>query len=197
MLYDANAATARLKSFPNRTYKSLMCCSSTWRVLHELRASSSCFVDTSRRVTADSTAGYRGRCIRQDWMLICEDDKTESNSHAPSRCLFHYLGRCRGHSLTRQLTKWTDCRILTGDFDRSLLKAPPTSRRTLGIQLEEQVLVQCNQDGADGVVGKTISFLSESAVHHTDQREWTVRHEMAVQWLAGSSGSEGEYHEEF
>jgi hypothetical protein len=122
MLYDANAATARLKSFPNRTYRSLMCCSSTCKLLHELRASSSCLVETSRRVTADSTAGCRFHCTDQDSPLIYKNDGDENDSHDPSRYLFR-SGHFPGHSWTIQLRKWIGCRLWMDDLSHSLLVA--------------------------------------------------------------------------
>ena len=60
ILYAANAATAALKSFPSRTYTSLTSLSDFFSVLHCVKVSRSCLMDTSNRVTADSIAGCSG-----------------------------------------------------------------------------------------------------------------------------------------
>lgn len=57
MLKDVNAVTAELKSFPSLTYTSLTWVSDTSPLLHCVRVSSNCLIETRRRVTADSTAG--------------------------------------------------------------------------------------------------------------------------------------------
>lgn len=77
MLYDANAATAALKSFPSFTYTSLTSFSDFCNVLQRVSVSSKALIDTSKRVTADSIAGLAcgllDRSLFEPWAELLDD----------------------------------------------------------------------------------------------------------------------------